>query len=389
MIFPIGTDAPVYYWPYGTVGLIIANLLVFFAGAFGALPVESLQLDWGQGLHPVQWVTSSFMHGGLFHLIGNMLVLWVFGLVVEGKLGAPRFIACYMGIAVGESALEQLLMLGYSGDPTGSLGASTAIYGLMAIATVWAPRNNITFFYWLFIVFSGTFDIPVAIVCVIYFGFDLLDILFAGGGPATGWLHMAGLLFGFPLGVVMLRTGVIDCEGWDLFHVWRGDPGAEKQKEQEHQQRMELRAEKRRRREEETLTAARQQLHKYLAAGNGPAALKLLEKMSEVGEGLELDEKELAHLVKGLHATGRWRESAPHMARLIERRDGREADLLRLKLAQICVVELGRPGRALELLDQVDAPALPAQRQRLCAKVRARAEQLRDEGEVELDDDAW
>ncbi len=57
-------------------------------------------LTHGEGLHPVQWVTNNFLHGRIFHLVGNMIFLWGFGLVVEGKLGWWRFLLVYMGIGI-------------------------------------------------------------------------------------------------------------------------------------------------------------------------------------------------------------------------------------------------------------------------------------------------
>src|SRR5438105_1428366 len=83
---PYNTDAPIYYWPFATVGLIFINTVVLMA-EFKADPQDVSQwiLQFGDGIHPVQWITSAFMHEGPVHLIGNMFFLWGFGLVVEGK----------------------------------------------------------------------------------------------------------------------------------------------------------------------------------------------------------------------------------------------------------------------------------------------------------------
>ena len=80
---PIGSDAPVYYFPWGTIGLIGANLLLQFGISFGLLPpVEALSAQWalshGDGLHPLQWITSNFLHAGWEHLLGNLVFLWAF-----------------------------------------------------------------------------------------------------------------------------------------------------------------------------------------------------------------------------------------------------------------------------------------------------------------------
>ena len=50
----------------------------------------------GDGIHPLQWLTNIFLHAGFFHLVGNMIFLWTFGFVVEGKLGWLPFTALYL-----------------------------------------------------------------------------------------------------------------------------------------------------------------------------------------------------------------------------------------------------------------------------------------------------
>src|SRR5688500_1721165 len=102
MIIPYNTDAPLYHRPFATIGLIAANTLAFVA-LLGHPNVESWMLALGQGLHPLQWITSLFLHDGLMHLLGNMFFLWVFGLVIEGKLGWWRFLLVYLGLGAFES----------------------------------------------------------------------------------------------------------------------------------------------------------------------------------------------------------------------------------------------------------------------------------------------
>lgn len=110
--------------------------------------------------------------------------------------------------------------------------------------------------------------------------------------------------------------------------------------------------------------------------------------MKDVSGGLQLDRDELLTLIKGLHAAKRWSDSAPFMADLIARfPDG--ADPVRIKLAQICVVELGRPGRALELLADVNTAALPPAHASLVKKIEAKAEQMQADGELELEAEEW
>src|SRR5262245_31066595 len=102
MFIPYGTDAPIYYYPFATIGMIVLNVFVYLTMLSalsnvpdGEPPLWLLQivLQYGHGLRPWQWITSNFVHDGFFHLLGNMVSLWTFGLVVEGKVGWLRFLA--------------------------------------------------------------------------------------------------------------------------------------------------------------------------------------------------------------------------------------------------------------------------------------------------------
>lgn len=192
MLIPLTCDAPVYHWPFATVGLIVVNVLVFaFTVTLMLEPSEnnvalfaSLVLVHGSGIHPTQWLTSVFLHADIFHLLGNMLFLWIFGLVVEGKLGWWRFLLVYLGIGVAQSAIEQFAML-WLVEPSWSLGASSAIYGIMAIALVWAPKNEVNCFYWLGFWFMGTVDIAIVMFVLLYLGFDILGMVLSFAADGT------------------------------------------------------------------------------------------------------------------------------------------------------------------------------------------------------------
>lgn len=113
MLLPINTDAPLYHFPFGTIGLIVVNVACF---ALSASPLDPLAahgwaLEYGEGLNPVQWFTSAFAHAGFLHLLGNVFFLWGFGLVVEGKLGWLRFIPLYLLLVTLSGAAVDLLTL--------------------------------------------------------------------------------------------------------------------------------------------------------------------------------------------------------------------------------------------------------------------------------------
>jgi membrane associated rhomboid family serine protease len=388
---PYSTDAPIYYWPFATVGLILVNVVIFTAATVGTLPnPEDWILKYGEGLTPLQWVLSMFMHADFFHLLGNMFFLWVFGLVVEGKLGWKRFLSCYLSIGILQSILEQTLQLVLGGHG-GSLGASSAIYGIMAMAAIWAPKNTITFsyFFWImFFVHAGTFDIPIMMVAGFYIGIDVLFTFFLGLSSSS-WLHVGGVLIGAPLGFALLKYGVVDCEGWDIIHVWRDDYGRKLSSETPDKQIEEKLAERRKQRESQIQEEGREQLATFLKERNAEAALGLYKKLSAAGHDLRLPRDALLQLIAAMHRRQDWTESCPLMAEVLERFPNENNSAVHIKLAQICVVQLDRPGRALELLRSVDLKKLPPEQLKLAHKIARRAQQMQEEGVVELDDSGW
>lgn len=232
MIFaiPVGTDAPIYHVPFTTVGLIVVNVVCFAATGFGheesTLPWI---LEWGH-INPIEWVTTMFAHASFGHLISNMIFLWSFGVVVEGKIGWYKMLGLYMLIGMAQAALVQVIMLPW--EEGGALGASSAIMGLMAINMVWAPKNELRIFYffWIFIfVRTGIYEITLMWFAFFYLAFECLlwtlSVMVFDSGMNTQALHLSGALFGLAVGILMLKKGWVDCENWDLFRVMSGNYG--------------------------------------------------------------------------------------------------------------------------------------------------------------------
>ena len=394
MFIPYSTDAPVYYWPFATLGLIVANVFVFISMASGGISnPESWMLVYDQGITPIQWLSSMFTHATPEHLLGNMLFLWVFGLVVEGKLGWWKFLLCYLSIGVIQSAGEQTLMLLLQLDG-GSLGASSAIYGIMVIAAIWAPKNEISILYWFFFFLVGTFEVSILTLAAVYIGIDLLlslgvdlFISMAFEFRTTSWLHISGVIVGAPIGVILLKKGVVDCEGWDIFHVMRGDYGAFKKKPDPEVDEAEL-ADLREKRDSEIQHSTSEKIEFFLQHGNLEAAYELAKNMRDKKKELNLSRPILMKLITGLQRAERWTDSCPLMAEVVRRFPDKSAPVS-IKLAQICVVKLERPGKALELLSALDLQTLTKDQLILTEKIARRARQLQEEGSVELDTDDW
>ncbi len=147
-MFPIGDDnQEVRSTPVITWGLIALNVFVFvvelavgrgldrFIYQWGLLPVE---ISSGRDLHTL--LTSMFLHGGITHILGNMLFLWVFGDNVEDRLGHVRFLIFYLATGLAASAAHVLV------DPASAIptvGASGAISGVLGAYIVLFRSNRV------------------------------------------------------------------------------------------------------------------------------------------------------------------------------------------------------------------------------------------------------
>jgi membrane associated rhomboid family serine protease len=399
MFLPYGTDAPIYYWPKATVGLIVANVLVFFA-TVGLAPDDRApyMLLRGDGLHPLQWLTSFFMHAGLSHLIGNMIFLWAFGIVVEGKLGALRFLPVYLGVGVAQSALMQVISLhsehGYI------LGASAAIYGLLAICLVWAPLNELNCL--VFFRFSAQqIDVAILWFALGYIGLEFFFVLLTKGAMSTPFLHLTGAVIGFAVGVVMLKAGLVDCENWDLFAMIAGRKGLSPAQGSARKKQAELRAapkvvlksktsKKRASNEpkEDPADAATRRLRGFLEAGEPLAAHAAYDKALRTVAGWQPPGPDWLALIKVLLDAKESRTAIAVMETYLSR-EANPSPRVRLKLAQILIKQQERPAHALRVLDGFQGAALPESLEATRRQLVAEAERMREEGVLELDGDAW
>jgi membrane associated rhomboid family serine protease len=410
MLLPYATDAPLYHGPWATLGVIAANVVVFAASVSGGWSnPEDYILWYGQGLHPLQWLTSNFLHAGVFHLLGNMLFLWVFGLVVEGKTGWWGFLLIYLGIGVTQAALQQVCMLGATpfdefdefAAPHGSLGASAAIYGLMAIALVWAPQNEFSCYYW-FAYRMGLIDLPIMWFAGIDLTFQVLFAALWGFNISTEMLHLGGAVLGFATGSVLVLGKVIDCEGWDLFATMAGRAGvARTVSEALHRDVGPIapRPKKQRLKEiedddtpdEKAPTKHHKQAARIrtLAQQHKPdAALREHQRLKQAAPEFLLPEQDLMALVDAVYRAELWNDAVPLMEECIARFPER-CQKLRVILAEIVVTHQRRPQHALRILEPVVDAKLPPRLQQQRAEIASRCRQLIDDGLLELEGRPW
>ncbi len=248
MVFPLFDDnRDRRRFPVVTIALIVLNILVFvfpqemgaennwFTMAFSTVPYEILTGDdlvekitlehpiTKQKLGDIQHqpnpisvyitlLTSLFMHGGIAHLLGNMLFLWIFGDNVEDYLGHVRYVFFYLvcGVAASLAHVGVAHLTQSDSLVLPSLGASGAISGVLGAYLLLYPQKQVTV-----ILFRILTAVPAYVAIGIWFLFQLINGLGAlgddfGGGVAYG-AHIGGFLVGLGL-VKVFGAGMDDYQ---------------------------------------------------------------------------------------------------------------------------------------------------------------------------------
>jgi membrane associated rhomboid family serine protease len=235
-LIPLKDDIPTRRTPVLTIALIVANVLVYFlfqqgvinlgesgnqrVVEYGAIPLEIShpgteceanqdvsQIRCVEGDAPAGYVpfwatlfTSMFMHGGLLHLAGNMLFLWIFGNNIEDSMARPAFLLFYILGGLAALAL-QVLTDPSSAVPT--IGASGAIAGVLGAYARLYPRARVVTLVFIVIIFTVV-TLPALLVLGVWFALQLLPAFssagdVAGGGGVAYFAHIGGFLFGLLL----------------------------------------------------------------------------------------------------------------------------------------------------------------------------------------------
>ncbi len=212
MLLPLKDDNPTSSFPFVTIGIILANGFIFYhqltldfaaqqrlVFQWGAIPYQILK---GEIIHippvipvPLTLFSSMFLHGGFFHLFGNMLYLWIFGNNIEDVLGHFRFFLFYLVCGLGAGTTQIL------SDPNSTvpmIGASGAIGGILGAYLLLFPGARIVTLIFIFI-FIKIVRIPALIVLGFWFFIQLLSV---GGGAISNvafFAHIGGFLVGLVL----------------------------------------------------------------------------------------------------------------------------------------------------------------------------------------------
>jgi rhomboid family protein len=220
---PLRDNVPTRTFPYVTVGIIVANFLLWFWELSGRGvdyhvvkdgyypctvqgPCEPLRLGNQVFSHHLSWwegtFTSMFLHGSWVHILGNMLFFWIFGNNVEDALGRVRFFLWYLAAGVAATALQTFVTLTFGTTADASIpniGASGAIAGVLGAYFLLLPRARVLTLFFFGIIFFR--EIPAGWFLGIWIALQL----WSGGvglthpdqtGGVAVFAHIGGFAFG-------------------------------------------------------------------------------------------------------------------------------------------------------------------------------------------------
>ena len=240
MLLPIGDDnRDRHLTPVVNYLLIISNILVFvfwqdlgsnldFTFSYSAVPGEILtghdivteakyyvnpytgerEIQPGLGITSIPvyltLISSMFMHGGLAHIAGNMLFLWIFGDNLENDMGHGNYLIFYLlcGIIAGLAHVMSTAFFGQS-LITPSLGASGAISGVMGGYMLQHPTRRVHVWFLL-----GIMSVPAIIAVGLWFVFQVINGMGALGGEEAGGVAYAAHIGGFIAGFILVKLFV-------------------------------------------------------------------------------------------------------------------------------------------------------------------------------------
>jgi membrane associated rhomboid family serine protease len=236
-MIPIGDDNSGNRIPaIVNIALIVINILVFvflqgfgsnnnFTYAWSTVPQEIVSgkdvvtpdqvvtdpstgqqfLDPGLKVTPISvyltLLVSMFMHGGIAHIAGNMLFLWIFGDNVENAMGHFRYLVFYLLAGLAAGLAQVFATVAFGGNPLiPSLGASGAISGVLAAYLVLFPHRRVRV-----ILFNFLTSVQAIVAIGVWFLFQLISGLGLLGGADTGGVAYAAHVGGFVFGLLLVR----------------------------------------------------------------------------------------------------------------------------------------------------------------------------------------
>ena len=249
MIIPWRVDVPQQRWPFVNWLIIAAIIAVFVlqvialmeqarrlqtehrqvtsqqdrdqqpaTGQAAPAPMARFVLNgWTiRGLFGYMW-----LHGGIIHLVGNLLFLWIFGNAVCAKIGNLAYLPIYIFLGVFAGVAHLLFHTG------AGVGASGAIMGVVGMYLVFFPENDITcYFIWVLFFHPVIREFTISSYWMVLFwlAFDILGAAISGGGRVAYFAHLGGFAAGFSLAILMLKMNWVQMYKYEtslLQMLWR------------------------------------------------------------------------------------------------------------------------------------------------------------------------
>jgi membrane associated rhomboid family serine protease len=213
-------------FPFVNIALILINLLVWlfqlslgnrgeaFVMHYGLVPVRffwGLRHDIADSVVPV--FSSMFLHGGWFHVIGNMWFLYIFGDNVEDRIGHLQYLFFYLFCGIG-AAMAQTLLNPQSAVPM--VGASGAIAGVLGGYFLLFPHSRILTLIPIFI-FLQFVEIPAFVFLILWFllQFVMGSSSHGGEGGVAWWAHIGGFIAGLVLVLFFKKSEPKNLAYWE------------------------------------------------------------------------------------------------------------------------------------------------------------------------------
>ncbi len=304
--------------------------------------------------HLFQFFTYQFSHGGIMHLLGNMLFLWVFGNSVNAKMGDVAYFVFYL--AGGVFAATAFAF----NDTNRLLGASGSIAAVTTAYLVLFPRSRVTVMYVFF--FIGFFELPATLLILLKI--ILWDNIIAPTMHPTGIesvafsAHIGGYAFGFVAGALLLAGRAIPRDHFDmlsLFDRWNrrrafqtamADPETRRRAEYGTVARAPTLSKAEQVAEEakfDAISALRAQISLLLDQGDTAGAARTYEELAMLDPSQCLSARNQLTIAREFYATGRTPQAASAFERYLKSYPtGYEADEMRLLLGIIYARDLQR-----------------------------------------------
>ncbi len=218
MILPYKMETTFARYPFANAAIIAFTSIFHFLVLVGIVPYETFESmvlqEWNMG----QLTGNMMLHGDIFHLIGNMLFLWIFGNAVCALVGNLSYFFIYVFLGICASAAHLI----FDGHP--AIGASGAINGIVGMTLVFFPVNKLHSIALIPIpgyVAWGKIAVKTFWMIAYWFVFDIGGVVFSGDNIAY-WAHVGGFAAGALTGFILVKLNFFETYDATMFDLING-----------------------------------------------------------------------------------------------------------------------------------------------------------------------